>query len=169
VAPAVPAIGIALLSRLPVDAWHVLRLPTVPVRRRLTDTARSRRRAPLSDEPRVCIAAEVRTPTDTVLVATTHLTPVAGWSEVQLGVVTRWLEGFGMPSILLGDLNLERPEAGWATGWQSLVEAPTFPAGTPVVQLDHVLAHGVERPVETRAAHRLPVSDHLAVSVDLAG
>jgi endonuclease/exonuclease/phosphatase family metal-dependent hydrolase len=163
-----PGIGVALLSRHPVDKWHVLRLPTVPLRQRVAAATRKRGRAPLGDEPRACLAAEVRSPAGPLVAATTHLAPVTQWSPVQLRHVTEWLEGFGLPVLLLGDLNLDRPSDGWPAGWRSLVDGPTFPVAAPTVQLDHVLAWGQLPPVVGGAIHRLGVSDHLAVSVDLA-
>ena len=73
-----------------------------------------------------------------------------------------------MPRLLLGDLNLPGGLPARITGWTPLVEAATFPAPAPRLQLDHVLAHGL--PPSTRASARvveLEVSDHRAVLVDL--
>ncbi len=58
-----------------------------------------------------------------------------------------------------------RPPAGW----QSLVKAATFPAPKPSMQLDHVLGRGSLPRVVDGQAHLLPLSDHRAVTVDLAG
>jgi endonuclease/exonuclease/phosphatase family metal-dependent hydrolase len=49
-----------------------------------------------------------------------------------------------------------------------LVEQPTFPADHPREQLDHVLARGEVGRVVDAGVHDLPLSDHRALSVDLA-
>ena len=70
--------------------------------------------------------------------------------------------------MLLGDLNLPGRLPARLTGWTPLVDAATFPAPSPRVQLDHALARGL--PPGTRADARvieLDVSDHRAVLVDL--
>jgi endonuclease/exonuclease/phosphatase family metal-dependent hydrolase len=46
------------------------------------------------------------------------------------------------------------------------VSAPTFPAGAPRQQLDHVLCQG-ELPRPRGQAVRLPLSDHCALVVDV--
>lgn len=159
--PELPSYGVALVSRLPVRAWHVLRLaPTrlvVPL-----PVPGTREVLWLKDEPRVAIAAEL----DGLTVATTHLSFVAGWNVVQLRRVRRWLATLPGPHVLLGDLNLPQPVAVAATGWKPLVSAPTFPVWRPRVQLDHVLASR-PLPVLAARAHPLTVSDHCALTVDL--
>ena len=72
--------------------------------------------------------------------------------------------------MLLGDLNLPGPLPRRITGWTPLVRAATYPVTGPRVQFDHVLADGVGPAVVAGAratVHRLPVSDHAAVTVDV--
>ncbi len=133
--PELPSYGVGLASRLPVRAWHVLRLPATPLWVPLPVPG-TRRLVWLRDEPRVAVAAEL----DGLTVATTHLSFVAGWNVVQLRRVRRWLSALPGPHVLMGDLNLPRPVAVAATGWTPLVSVKTFPAHAPRVQLDHVLA-----------------------------
>jgi hypothetical protein len=70
--------------------------------------------------------------------------------------------------VLLGDLNLPGGLPRIASGWRPLARLATYPAGEPVMQLDHALGHGPLPPVTRTAAARLPVSDHRALVVDLA-
>ena len=160
-APALSAYGVGLVSRLPVKAWHVLRLPASRVWVPLPIPG-TRQLIWLKDEPRVVVAAEL----DGVTVATTHLSFVAGWNVLQLRRAARWLATLPGPHVLMGDLNQPRPVAQRASGWTSLVTAKSFPADDAKVQLDHVLASAA-LPVRNARAHRLPLSDHRALTVDL--
>ena len=162
--------GVGLVLRLPVRAWHVVRLPAAPVRSPVYATG-SRRFLLLQDEPRVCLAAEVETPAGRMTVATTHLSFAPGWNVMQLRRLTRALGRLtppAQPCILLGDLNVPGPVARWASGWRSLARVKTFPAPNPALQIDHALAHGRVPPVRSARALALPVSDHRALVVDLA-
>ncbi len=71
------------------------------------------------------------------------------------------------PQLLLGDLNLPGRLPHRLTGWVPLVQALTFPAPAPRVQIDHVLALGSLPRVGTGSARELPLSDHRALVVDL--
>ncbi|MDQ4098259.1 MAG: endonuclease/exonuclease/phosphatase family protein [Actinomycetota bacterium] len=175
-----PAYGIGLVSRLPVAAWHVIRLPAAPVRSPVAVPGagwRATRFILLPDEPRVAMAAElaagVRGPnaTSDLVVATTHLSFVPGYNLLQVRRLTARLARLaaGRPTILLGDLNVPGPFPGWASGWRALTAAKTFPADRPTFQVDHVLGHGPVPAVAGAEARRLPLSDHRALVVDLAG
>lgn len=160
------AYGIALLSRLPVRSWEVVRLPPAPGRvpMRFRD---SRGLTWVRDEPRVAVAAVVESPLGDVTVATTHLTFLPWWSRRQLRRLRRSLQEC-RPLVLTGDFNMERPVVERVSRMRSLAAVPTFPAGEPEQQLDHVLASDdfTGRVVDART-HQLPVSDHRALSVDL--
>lgn len=161
--------GVGLVSRLPVRAWHVVRLGAAPIRSPVYGTG-SRRILLLRDEPRVGLAAELETPVGPVTVATTHLSFTPGWNAMQLRRLTRALRRLtpaSQPCILMGDLNLPGPLARWASGWRSLARVKTFPAPKPSLQIDHVLAQGRVPPVRAAHAWLLPVSDHRALVVDL--
>jgi endonuclease/exonuclease/phosphatase family metal-dependent hydrolase len=112
----------------------------------------------------VALAAEVAG----LLVATTHLSFVPGYNLLQLRRLTRFLEGLARPAVLLGDLNAPAPLPGWVTRWRPLARARTYPAGNPRLQVDHVLGHGPLPTVAASQTSRLPLSDHLALTVDLA-
>jgi endonuclease/exonuclease/phosphatase family metal-dependent hydrolase len=159
--------GIALLSRHPVASWQVIRLPAVPVR------------VPMRfggglwptwvrDEPRVAVAADVQTPHGCVTVVATHLSFLRGWNRRQLGTLLRGLADHRRPLLLAGDLNMEPGPAVRITGMRPLASPRTFPADRPTEQIDHVLADGDLRSTDS-CAIRLPVSDHRALVVEVAG
>lgn len=156
--------GVALVSRLPVRAWHVIRLAPAKVRSPVYVPGGGL--ILLDDEPRVGLAAEIELPGRTLLVATTHLSFVPGWNLAQLWRLTRALAALADDCILLGDLNVPNPFARVA-GWRPLVRAKTFPAPEPAMQIDHVLGRGAVPPVRGGGAHLLALSDHLAITVDL--
>jgi len=158
--------GVALVSRLPVRAWHVVRL--APAKLRSPVYIPGGGLIMLDDEPRVGLAAEVELPGGgTLLVATTHLSFVPGWNLAQLRRLTSALAVLGDDCVLLGDLNVPGPFARAPGGWHPLVRAKTFPAPSPSIQLDHILGRGTLPPVVGRGAHLLPLSDHRALTVDL--
>lgn len=164
--PGTPAYGIALLSRLPVVSWEVLRLPT-PRGRVLVRHRGEVLPTLLLEEPRAAMAALVATPSGTVTVVNTHLSFVRWSNGRQLRALTRSLPGPGRPLLLVGDLNMGPTRARRLTGMTTLASTGTFPADLPRAQLDHVLAddhtwHGVSS--ESRV---LPFSDHRALVVDL--
>lgn len=160
------AYGIALLSRHPVTAWEIVRLPVLhapaPMRFRgsLLPTL-------VRDEPRVAVAAVVETPRGVVTVVNTHLSFVPWWHGRQLRSLVRSLDGLPRPLLLVGDLNMGPQRAEGVTRMRSLVSALTYPTDEPHEQIDHVLADG-DVTVLSGAARALPVSDHRALVVDLA-
>jgi endonuclease/exonuclease/phosphatase family metal-dependent hydrolase len=161
-----PAYGVGLVSRWPVRSWHVTRLPAAPVRAPVLLPG-TRQVIWLQDEPRVGLAAVVRTPYGEVTVATTHLSFVPGWNGRQLRTLTAGLARLPGPQVLLGDLNMPPPFPRLVTGWRVLARTPTYPAERPRVQLDHALARGDLPPVTAVQAPELPVSDHRALLVQL--
>lgn len=94
-----------------------------------------------------------------------------GWNIWQLRRVVRVLRTLPAPRILLGDLNLPAGPAAALTRWQPLARRPTYPAGQPRVQLDHILAdrHGLDRLPAVTAVHTplATISDHRPLVVDL--
>jgi len=161
-----PGYGVAVVSRLPVRAWHVVRLAPAKVRSPVYVPGGGL--ILLDDEPRVGLAAEVGLPGgDHLLVASTHLSFVPGWNLAQLRRLTRALAALADDCVLLGDLNVPNPFARVA-GWSPLVRARTFPAPNPSMQIDHVLGRGRVPPVVGSGAHLLALSDHRALTVDLA-
>jgi endonuclease/exonuclease/phosphatase family metal-dependent hydrolase len=164
--PEAAGYGVALLSRHPVSVWEVVRLPALalpaPWRfhgRRLPSLVR--------DEPRVAVAAEIESPLGALTVVNTHLSFLAYWNTRQLRRLVGSVAGATRPLVLTGDLNMGAQPATAASGLRSLVAHRTFPADDPREQIDHVLADGPV--VATRSeVRRLPLSDHLALVVDLA-
>ncbi|HEX3623165.1 MAG TPA: endonuclease/exonuclease/phosphatase family protein [Acidimicrobiales bacterium] len=159
--------GVGLVSRLPVRAWHVVRLRAAKVRAPVAVPGGRGRVILLPDEPRVALAAEVQSPAGPLLVATTHLSFVPGWNVVQLRQVTRALAAFGLPCVLLGDLNMPGGLPAAATGWRALARLKTFPGAKPSLQIDHALGHGLLPLVAGFSAPALALSDHRALIVDL--
>jgi endonuclease/exonuclease/phosphatase family metal-dependent hydrolase len=158
--------GVALLSRFPVTAWQIVKLPVlrtrIPIRFRgqLLPTW-------VRDEPRVAVAATVEGPTGTLTVACTHLSFVPWWNGRQLRALTHALDPTTGTHVLMGDLNLDAARAARVTGLTPAARHPTFPADDPREQLDHVL---VTPDVSTAGSEavRLPLSDHRALVVDLS-
>ena len=160
------AYGVALLSRFPVRTWEVVRLAPAPGRTPLLKHGLRNARM-VRDEPRVAVAAEVETPFGPITFANTHLTFLNWWNGRQLRMIRRSLSD-RTPLMVMGDLNMDVARAERITGMGSLVALDTFPADAPTRQLDHLLVTP-DFPVEVVKAetHRLPISDHLAITVDL--
>lgn len=161
-----PRFGVALLSRWPVQASRVLRLPGSPVPG-IVAVPGARVPVPLRDEPRVVVAADVEVGDQRLTVATTHLSFVPGWNVVQLRRALRWLAAPGLPVVLLGDLNLPGPVVDvLAHGWRRLSSGPTYPATRPRVALDHALARGLDSEARQRTVE-VAVGDHRPVVLTL--
>ncbi len=164
--PGAALYGVALLSRLPVRAWEVVRLPALPAR---VPVKLPSRRTPtlVKDEPRVAVVATLDAGAGSMVVATTHLSFVPRWNQVQLRRLRRSLRHHDGPVVLLGDLNMGTEPATRLTGMRALATGLTFPAVQPRVQIDHVLARGLESASASAKVHSLPLSDHCALTVDL--
>jgi endonuclease/exonuclease/phosphatase family metal-dependent hydrolase len=158
--------GVALLSRHPVSAWQVVKLPALrtPVPMRFRGQVRP---TLVRDEPRVAVAAMVEAPGGTMTVACTHLSFVRWWNGRQLRALTEALDAVQRPLVLMGDLNMGPRRAERISGLTPAARHPTFPAHAPREQLDHVLA---SPDVTATASYdvRLPLSDHRALVVELA-
>jgi endonuclease/exonuclease/phosphatase family metal-dependent hydrolase len=157
--------GVALLSRHPVSAWQIVRLPVL---RAPTPMWFRDRRLPtlVRDEPRVAVTARVETPRGPVSVANTHLSFVPWWNGRQLRALVNALAAAGRPLALVGDLNMGSERAAALTGMSSAGSHVTFPVDAPREQLDHILLDGPVRAVSS-SAPRLPLSDHRALVAEL--
>ena len=162
--------GVGLVSKLPVRAWHVVRLRAAKVRAPVAVPGGRGRFILLPDEPRVALAAEVETGAGPLVVATTHLSFVPGWNLAQLRRVTRALAALvpERPCVLLGDLNFPGRLPARVSGWRALAAVRTFPGNKPSMQIDHALGHGLLPLVVAATARELPLSDHRALIVDFA-
>jgi endonuclease/exonuclease/phosphatase family metal-dependent hydrolase len=164
--PDAAAYGIALLSRCPATSWEVVRLPVVPGPAPMRFYGH-RWPTLVREEPRVAVAACVDSPLGPLTVATTHLSFLPWWNGYQLRKLVRALRASPRPLLLTGDLNMDTAKAVRITGMEPLGgRQPTFPVQDPNVQLDHVLAGGFTGTAKA-SVRRLPVSDHLALVVDL--
>ncbi len=166
-----PCYGIGLISRYPARSWQVTRLTPAPVRSPVYVPGPDGGFTMLRDEPRVLLAAVLETPHGPVTIAATHLSFVPGWNIRQLRQVIKALRTLPAPRILLGDLNLPARLVTLVSRWQSLGHRPTYPAGQPRVQLDHILADPQGWPaIPAVTAVNAPVtaiSDHRPLVVDL--
>ena len=105
---------------------------------------------------------------DDVTVFTTHLSYLPLWNRVQLHRLLTSIGRVPGPQLLTGDLNIAGALPRALRDWTPLVDALTFPADAPRVQLDHVLADGLDAGA-VRGDHvwTLAVSDHCAIGVDV--
>ncbi len=158
--------GVALLSRHPVTAWNVVKLPVL---RAPTPFWFHGDRLPtmVRDEARVALAAQVSAPDGTVTVVGTHLSFVPWWNGRQLRYLVRSLAVAERPLVLTGDLNMGRRRAVALTAMSPAATWPTFPSDSPREQLDHILLDGPITATSSSAPH-LPLSDHRALVADLA-
>jgi endonuclease/exonuclease/phosphatase family metal-dependent hydrolase len=165
-----PSFGVSLISRWPVESWHVTRLTGAPLRSPVMGPGPRARFVWLRDEPRVMLAAVVVGPDGPFTIATTHLSFVPAWNAAQLRLAVRALRRLPSPRVLLGDLNMPARVAALVSGWRPLARRPTFPAWQPRVQLDHVLLdrRGGGRWLGEGSAEtpRVPFSDHRPLVVE---
>jgi endonuclease/exonuclease/phosphatase family metal-dependent hydrolase len=117
------------------------------------------------DEPRVAVAAVLDGPDGQFTVCNTHLSFIPGWSALQLRRLVHSLTGTREPLVVMGDLNMQTPQAVRTSGLRSIAAAPTFPAPDPRRQIDHVLVRGGLRATGPAEAVQLPLSDHRALVV----
>ena len=166
-----PLYGVGLVSRLPVRRWATTRFSAAPFALPLLVPAHPRPQLLIvRDEPRAAIAAVIAGRQGDFTVATVHLSFVPGFNVRQLRQLQDRLKDWPRPLIVLGDFNLPGQLPARFTGWTQLLRAATYPATGPKVQLDHVLSEGLsEEQIEGSRCqvHRLEVSDHCAVTVDL--
>jgi endonuclease/exonuclease/phosphatase family metal-dependent hydrolase len=102
-------------------------------------------------------------------VCNTHLSFIPGWNAVQLRRLVRSLTGTREPLALIGDLNMQQPQAARVSGLRPIASAATFPAPRPRRQIDHVLVRGRLRATGPAEAVQLPLSDHRALVVACEG
>lgn len=164
--PGTASYGVALLSRYPVRTWQTLRLPRIGFRFPMYLPG-PKKVIMVDEEPRAAVVAQLDTPAGPLIVANTHLSFVPGWGRLQLRRIRRDLATLPEPAIVMGDLNMDAPRPATITGYRSLAAHPTFPLEEPDRQLDHILVRGEVGPVLDSRAVRLPLSDHLALVVDL--
>jgi endonuclease/exonuclease/phosphatase family metal-dependent hydrolase len=161
--------GVALLTRLPVSTWHVMRLRGGGPGRRRGHPAWS----PLGwswDAGRVLLAAVLRTEDGPLTVGVTHLSVLPVVARRQLAVAARALLTLPGPHLLGGDLNLA-PGALASSEVVPGLLAPlatglTFTNARPRTQIDHLLGAGLVAAGPVRV-HHLSVSDHAGLSVDV--
>ncbi|MEV0742520.1 endonuclease/exonuclease/phosphatase family protein [Streptomyces sp. NPDC050549] len=172
--PEVPSQGVALLSRLPVREWRALRLSPGPLAVPLKVAGRT---APVlaRDQPRAALAAVLEGPRGPFTAVAVHLSFVPGWNIGQLLTVRRWIADLPQPQLLLGDFNLIGAlprvalNATARHSWRGPRRWATYPSHRPRVQLDHILATGLDADaVGTARTPRTAISDHRPLVVELS-
>jgi endonuclease/exonuclease/phosphatase family metal-dependent hydrolase len=166
--PGTASYGVSLLSRYPARSWQSLRLPRVGFRFPMWLPG-PRKVVLVNEEPRAAVIGHLDTPLGPLVVANTHLSFVPGWGGLQLRNIRRDLSGLPEPVVLMGDLNMPAPRPARISGYHSLAEHRTFPVSHPDRQLDHILVRGARATVVSSESIALPLSDHRALVVDLAG
>ncbi|WP_405219063.1 endonuclease/exonuclease/phosphatase family protein [Agrococcus sp. Ld7] len=159
--------GIALLTRYPVQRWHVLRMAPAGARQLPPVDRDAGPSGRLSEEPRAAVAATIRSPLGTFTVVCTHLSFVPRSNIRQLRRVMRWMQGLPGPRILMGDLNLPQTVVKRITRATPLARGATFPQMQPMVQIDHILSADPLPAVRQIRLARPPLSDHLPLAVEL--
>jgi endonuclease/exonuclease/phosphatase family metal-dependent hydrolase len=144
--------GLAVLTMLPVIGYHEIELG----------------RAPGDRIGRAAQVLTLGTPGGSALrVVNTHLTHRYS-SPVQLALLVRRLAaGSSVPTVIAGDLNMPRPATLVAVGYRSVVRGRTFPAGRPLIQLDHMLLRGAVSASEAETLEPAG-SDHLPIRARLS-
>jgi endonuclease/exonuclease/phosphatase family metal-dependent hydrolase len=142
--------GLAMLSTVPVTGFEVMDLGRIAG----------------DSTPRAAQLVTMELPGQGQLrIVNTHLT-YRLLSPVQLLRLVRRLDADDVPTVIAGDLNMPLPLTGLAAGYAPAVIGRSFPAGRPLVQLDHILA---SRQVARGGGEVLPPagSDHLPVRARL--
>lgn len=121
-------------------------------------------------EPRTLLVAEVDHGGRRWTIGATHLSRRRRCATEQLARCLDELAAHPQPRVLVGDLNLtSRHVLPWSTaaGFHLVDGPPTHDLRkrAPSVRIDHVLVSGAR--VDAAAVHRLDVSDHAAIRVDL--
>jgi endonuclease/exonuclease/phosphatase family metal-dependent hydrolase len=160
------AYGIAIVSRLPVQEWHAIRLPYTPMHSPIVLPG-SGEVIYTRDEPRMALAAVVMTPTGPLTVVNTHLSFLPGWNVRQLRRLVHAVDELPRPAVIMGDLNMPGRLPTVVSRWRPAVTAHTWPAHRPMAQLDHILISPGGPAVTGGDTLRLPLSDHLAMYADL--
>ncbi len=152
------AYGVGLLSRWPLRRMARVSLPGGGDGARTPGATPSR---PGWDyEPRVALAATVTVHGIDVRVLSTHLSYLPWRAIAQLRAAGRALTS-GLPTVLLGDLNLPAwTVRGALPGWRHAGGTATYPAWRPRFQFDQVLVRGPVVVTGNRVAGTSS-SDHL--------
>lgn len=143
--------GLAVLSMLPITGYHEIELG----------------HAPADSINRAAQVLTVTTPGGAPLrVVNTHLTH-RFTSPAQLALLAWRLTASRAPTVIVGDLNMPRLGTLAAVGYRSVLGGRTFPAGLPLIQLDHLLIRGRIRVSGGEVLD--PVgSDHLPIRAQLS-
>jgi endonuclease/exonuclease/phosphatase family metal-dependent hydrolase len=129
--------SLAISAETARGRWGLVVLTTMPVAHyEVADLGRT----PGDPTPRMAQLVTLEVPGGGRLrVANTHLTHLLA-SPVQLVRLVLRLAESDVPTVIAGDLNMPMPVTGLAANHAPAVIGRTYPAGRPLVQLDHILA-----------------------------
>ena len=161
--------GLAIISRLPVKAWHSLDLFPSPIGRRLTfkfgDTEET---FYVHDHPRAALAVILE---NGWCVVNTHLSFVPVSSHLQMMRVVLWARKLAKQNncklLIGGDLNFEQVKWLKSFGLFDGVFGKTFPAWEPETQIDHLLVEDLSDIKDSIIGEQCAISDHRWISVDI--
>ena len=152
--------GIALLSKIPVLAWHYKRLRQSPIGLPLVvTTPKGPRVAYVKDEPRVGVAAVLE---NGITVIAAHLSFVPPINTLQLRTLKRWADDLPGKKVFIGDLNAL---LFGKTGLKSLHHGKSYPGWNPKVKFDFVLSNDLQ--ARELLIEYPGVSDHLPIGVEV--
>jgi endonuclease/exonuclease/phosphatase family metal-dependent hydrolase len=153
-----PSYGIALLSKIHIVDYKILRLHKAPIGLPLVvSTAKGQRIMYVKDEPRVAIAAILE---NGVVVVTAHLSFVPPYNSIQLRKIKRWASNFGDQIVFLGDFNAL---IFGKAGLKSLNDEKSYPGWNPKLKFDFILSDSLV--AQELQLEYLGVSDHLPLGV----
>jgi endonuclease/exonuclease/phosphatase family metal-dependent hydrolase len=145
------AFGLAILSRLPMTVGEV-----EPLGRAGGDRG-----------VRLAQAVTIGDDRDrAVRLVNTHLTHRLRFGPGQLRRLLAAHPARSGPTVIAGDFNMFRPTIWLARGYRSVVRGRTWPAPSPIFQIDHILANAGIR-VGGREVGRPVGSDHLPLRAAL--
>lgn len=153
--------GIMLLSRYPITSHEVIRIPDAPQGERGNHF-----------EPRVVLRCQVQAPQGALCVLVTHAGLSQGEQRQAVATLAAQLAP-GMPTMLLGDLNMTPDDETLAPIWQlargNALLPLTFPADAPEGRIDYIITTpdikaGPLRAISTLASDHLPLVAEIALN-----
>lgn len=165
--------GIGMVSRIPIQEWRRIDLgKSVVGMPLLIPTPRGVRPIYVRDEPRIAMAAISQSGW---IIINTHLSFVPFVNKFQLAKLKRWAMALGREFgiakeriIIGGDLNLPAKWLVQSKNWRSLFSAATYPSWQVKVQFDFFLGAPGIKVVSCDVRAHAGVSDHLAITIELA-
>ena len=165
--PLLGGYGVGLLTPHPVRRWVSAKLGSAAPRINISSPD-PRNWKFYGGQTRSLLGAEITTPQGQFLVGDTHLDLGVDTAKRQL--IRSWqgmslLAGKATP-LLVGDMNLRQEVSRTVYPYLTFASAPTFPADQPRFHIDQLFAPPTCQ-VSQVDTMEMPISDHLALFVDL--